>query len=197
MPLFGPFWPPGDPPPGGGPPPLQGPPGPPQRPTPDPPPQGGVPPPILGHFGPFLAIFGLFWPILAIFGPFWPILTHFGLKRPPRGGVSSNGGYSVTKSHLNHEGARRIFGSFLIGARRQNFPRILMASKGVSASYTPPRGGVIPRLVPQKSDATRKKRILNVNPVQTIYRTEVVQILGRNLAKKPIKWPFLGPSAAI
>ena len=144
------FGPPGTPPRGGVPPPSRAPRGPPRGLPPTPPLRGGVPPPILGHFGPFLAIFGLFWPILAIFGPFWPILTHFGLKRPPRGGVSSNGGYSVTKSHLNHEGARRIFGSFLIGARRQNFPRILMASKGVSASYTPPRGGVIPRLVPHK-----------------------------------------------
>ena len=68
---------------------------------------------------------------------------------------------------------------------------ILTLKRGI----LPPFGGVIPRLVPLIKTSCNK-RILNVNPVQTNIRTEVVQILGRNPMKTPIKQHFLGVFAA-
>merc|ERR1739836_75950 len=44
--------------------------------------------------------------------------------------------------------------------------------------YIPPVGGGSPRLVPHTKPTGPKKRILNVNPVQLLYRAEVAPILG-------------------
>ena len=75
--------------------------------------------------------------------------------------------------------------------RVPKFNRRFPGEHGRFGLYIPPRGGVIPRLVPQTDYKNNTKSILNVNRVQTIYRTEVVQILGRNSAKTPIKCRFL------
>ena len=58
--------------------------------------------------------------------------------------------------------------------------------------YTPFRGGhsQISSVDNQKTNIC----ILNVNPVQTNIRTEVVQILGRNPRRTAIKRPFLEKS---
>ena len=83
-----------------------------------------------------------------------------------------------------------------------------MSYNAVIISFIPYKSSVIPQkhaIIPlyevvhsQISSAynkQNKKRILNVNRVQTNIRTEVVQILGRNPMKTLIKRPFLTISA--
>ena len=57
--------------------------------------------------------------------------------------------------------------------------------------YTPPGGGGSPRLVPQEKPCKTPHSILNVNPVQLLYRAEVAPILGEIWLKSRKKGPFL------